>query len=74
MAFEYAQEQVENLVDSLFPWYGKARKIQRKAERRSLTTAWKATYGDPKDPEVQRRIEETAKALYARSRGQAARH
>jgi hypothetical protein len=35
----------------------------------ALSKQWKAIFGDPADPEVARRIEETAKALLARAAG-----
>lgn len=60
----------ERLQDSLRPWRvsDKARQGRRSDDAESMEI-WKRNWGDPSDPEVQKRIEATAAAIMAGAQG-----
>lgn len=58
--WEAASLLVTKTIQELLPWV----KVSAKEDtRRQLAQGWKATYGDPSDPEVAERIRQTALAL-----------
>lgn len=56
-----AQELNRRIYNRLFPWAKKA----ARNERKQMAELWKKVWGDPADPEVQQKIEDTAAQLLA---------
>lgn len=56
----------EQIHDALFPWTAAPRQAESEAAGKDLRQAWIDIWGDPADPEVQKRIDDTVAALLAK--------
>lgn len=58
--WDHCSALVHRVIKELLPWVPV---LSKEDMRRQIVDNWKATYGDPNDPQVQERIQETAMAL-----------